>query len=371
MNGNGHINSIGIDLSALRHNLRLIHGRLRPGTDVLMVVKAEAYGHGMVPVARAIEKDKSAVYLGVSTTSEAFRLREEGIRMPVLIMGVIPPAAAAEVIRRGITSTVSSQEEARVLDAAARRLGKKARVHVELDTGMGRLGVWCEEAVRTLTQIHALGNIELEGVFTHFPAADDAKYSKTQIAAFEKTVRICRELFGGIRYVHMANSQGLVSFKDAHFTLVRPGIMAYGIQPAPGRRQLDLRPVLSLKSRVALIKEVGKGRSISYARTHVTRGPTRIATIPIGYSSGYPWQLSNRFQVLIGGRPFPIVGRVTMDHIMVDIGGSRVKQWDEVVLIGRSGRSEIRAEELAEKTGTIPYEIVCRMNLNLPRIYKD
>jgi alanine racemase len=368
------LNVIEIDLGALRHNVRRIRKQLRPGTGLMIIVKAEAYGHGMVRIAREVAKLAGVAYLGVSSSAEAFRLRDARIRKPILVLGVVHPRDAAEIVRRGVTATVSSLDEARMLDRAAARTGRRARVHVELDTGMGRLGVWCAEAIRLVHAVHELAHVELEGVFTHFPSADeeDARFSRFQIEAFEKAVDYCQELFGRpIRYVHMANSAGLVAYRDAHFTLVRPGLAVYGLNPAKRTQALGLKPVLTLKSRAAFLKTVEKGRTISYARTHVTPRPTRIATVPLGYSSGYPVSLSNRAHVLIRGRRYPVVGRVTMDHLMVDVGLKHpVRRWDEVVLIGRSGRERIRAEELAGLAGTIPYEIVTRLGLGVPRIYK-
>lgn len=369
------LNRIEIDLAAFRHNLKVIRRSVGSGTKLLIVVKADAYGHGMVPIAREAVRSGDSAYLGVASSAEAFALRGAGIRSPILVLGVTHPRDAVRTVKEDVTAALSTREEALVLNRAAARLGRKARVHVELDTGMGRLGVWCAEAVRFLYETERLGNLDLEGVFTHFPNADseDAAFSANQIEIFKKAVEIAGELIERpFRYVHMANSAGLVAFRDAHFNLVRPGIMAYGINPARRKLPFDLRPVLSLKSCVTLLKRVEAGRSISYARTFITRRPTRIATVSLGYSSGYPLSLSNRSEALIAGRRFPIVGRITMDHLMVDVGPrDRVRRWDEAVLIGRSGREVIRAEDLAERAGTIPYEIVCGLSAALPRLYKN
>ncbi len=368
-------NRIEIDLGAFRHNLGHIRRRLEPGTKLLIVVKADAYGHGMIPIAREAVRLGGSVYLGVASSVEAFALRSAGIRARVLVLGVTHPRDVARTIREDVTATLSTRQEALLFDRAAAKLGRKARVHVELDTGMGRLGVWCAEAVRFLYQTSRLRHLNLEGVFTHFPSAGaaDARFSASQIEIFKKAVEIAGELIERpFRYVHMANSAGLLAYRDAHFNLVRPGIMVYGINPSRKKLPFVLKPVLTLKSCVTLLKDVGAGRSISYARTFVTRRPTRIATVSLGYSSGYPFSLSNRADALIAGRRFPIVGRITMDHLMVDVGGEKgVKRWDEAVLIGRSGAEEIRAEELAERAGTIPYEIVCGLSAALPRLYKN
>ncbi len=366
---------VGVDLGALKRNLRRIASKVARATGILVVVKAEAYGHGMARIAREVEKTRLAKYLGVSSAWEARRRRDAGVRMPVLILGVIHPSEAREVVRRCVASSVSSIEEAASLDRAAKALGVKAKGHAELDTGMGRLGIWCAEAIWFLHKVHEMPNLELEGVFTHFPSADDddPKFSKSQIEIFDKAVEMAEELFGKpFKYVHMANSAGLLSYADSHFNLVRPGISVYGLKPAKRELGGKLEPVLSLKSRVSFIKMVEKGRSVSYARPYVASRATRIATVPIGYSSGYLFHLSNKAHVIIRGKRYPVAGRVTMDHIMVDIGmDDAIRRWDEVTLIGKSGAEEIRAEELAQLAGTIPYQVVCGLSQNLPRIYKS
>jgi len=367
------INRIEINLVALRRNLKRLASKVRRPTSLLVVVKAEAYGHGMVRVAGEVQKSRLAAYLGVSSIWEALRLRGAGIRMPILILGVIHPTEAGEVIRHGLTASVSSIEEASCLDRAARAAKKKAKVHAELDTGMGRLGIWCAEAILFLHKINEMKNIELEGVFTHFPSADDddPRFSLSQIKIFDKAIDMASDLFGKpFKFVHMANSAGLLAYKPAHFNLVRPGILVYGLSPADRDLGMALDPVLSLKSKVAFIKTVEKGRTVSYARTYVASRATRIATVPLGYSAGYPFYLSNKSEVLIRGKRYKVAGRVTMDHIMVDIGmDDPIRRWDEVVLIGKSGNEQIRVEELARLAGTIPYQIVCGLSQNLPRVY--
>jgi alanine racemase len=364
---------IEIDLRAFRFNLRQVNSRLKRRTKILLIVKSNAYGHGMLRIAREAQKKPQVVYMGISSMAEALLLRKAGIRGPLLILGVMPPTEYREAIKQRLTLTVSSLEEARAINRAAQPLKRKAKVHVELDTGMGRLGAWCAEAIWLLFKIHQLTHVDMEGIFTHFPSADedDPKYSRFQIEVFNKAVDLACELFGKpFRYVHMANSTGLITYRDSHFSLVRPGIMAYGIYPAPKPCPIKLKPVLALRSKISFIKSVPKGRTISYARSYVVSKATRIATIPIGYYSGYPLRVSNRASVLIHGKRYPVVGRVTMDHLMVDIGwDKRIRKWDPVTLVGKSGRQEICVEELARWAQTIPYDIVCSFNGALPRIY--
>jgi len=369
------VNVIQIDLKVLRFNLRRIGSFLKSGTKMLLVVKRDAYGHGMIRVVRAARRMKAVVYLGVSCAEEALCLRRAGVRTPILVLAAVPPAAARGLLLDGITFTVSSLEEAIGLNRLARQLNRKASVHVELDTGMGRLGVWCAEAVWLLYKVSELKHLHLEGAFTHFPSADedDPHFSRFQIEVFDKAIDITNEILERrLRYVHMANSMGLVTYRDSHFSLVRPGILIYGVNPTRRKLPIPLKPVLRLRSRVSFIKMVEKGRSISYARTYVVNKATRIATVPLGYSHGYPLSLSNRSSVIIRGKRYPVVGRITMDHLMVDIGmRSTIRLWDEVTLIGRDGREEIRVEELAQKAKTIPYEILCALHTSIPRIYTE
>ena len=365
---------IEVDLKALLHNLRQIRRLLRPRTKILLVVKAEAYGHGMVKVAKAARRLRDIVYLGVSNATEALVLRQNKIKTPILVLSSVHPGEIKELIRHNVTTTVSSLEEAQAVNNAARRLNKKANVHVELDTGMGRLGVATAEALSLLFKVNNLPHLDLEGAYSHFPSADErvSDFSHRQITVFEMAVDCFRELYPKrLQWAHMANSTGLLAYEDAHFNLVRPGIMAYGICPTKGKCPVPLKPVLSFKTHVAFNKSIEKGASVSYGRTYTAKKKTRIATLPVGYSSGYPFRLSGRSRVLIRGRSFPIAGRVTMDHLMVDVGnGFPVRRWDEATLIGRSGSQSVRAEELARHANTIPYEIVCSLNSQIPRVYK-
>lgn len=372
-----------VDLTAFRHNLDVIRRRLAPGTDMLLVVKSDAYGHGMVPIARAAERQKSVVYFGVATAEEALELRDAGIRKPILLLAPAHPPRLPELVQKNISFSVSSVGEARLLDRVARKAKRRVKIHAEVDTGMGRLGADYTRALDFLFAVHRLSAVEMEGAYTHFPCADQASSatSERQVRIFSMLIELFRELYPGsgvLRYAHAANSAGTFRFANAHFNLVRPGLAAYGVSPVDG---VKLKPILSLRTRIAYLKTVEAGTPISYRSTYRTRRRSVIATLPVGYSSGYPLRLSNRARVLIGGRSFPVAGRVTMDQIMVDLGDWRgARLWEEAVLIGEgsgrrseretgAGHGKITVDELARLADTIPYEILCGIHPKIPRIY--
>ncbi|MBF0254071.1 MAG: alanine racemase [Candidatus Omnitrophica bacterium] len=365
-----------VDLAAIRHNIRCILGGLGPSARALLVVKAEAYGHGMVPVARAVSRVKEIALLGVATGAEALELRQAGIRKPVLVLGALPVADLPELIRKGVAVTLSTYDEAVRVDRIARRLGRMVKVHVEFDTGMGRLGVPYAEGLKLMFQINAFSSMQLEGMYTHFPSAetDDVEFSQKQIRIFSMAAELFREMYPRrLKYVHMANSAGIFAHTASRFNLVRPGLLAYGVNPfGKGRLPFTPLPAMSLKSRIALIKVCPKGGTVSYGRTYRARRRTHIAVLPVGYSSGYPFRLSNRSSVLIEGRRYPVAGRVTMDHLMIDLGPKTpYRAGQEVVLLGESGPKRITAEELARLAGTIPYEIVTGVHPKIRRVYKQ
>lgn len=366
-----------ISLAAFRHNLGVLRSRLAPAVRMLLVVKSDAYGHGMVPIAREAERNAAVVYFGVAAAEEAFELRRSGIRKPILLLAPVHPSFARELILKNISFSVSSLEEARRIDRAAKSAGRRAKIHAEVDTGMGRLGADYVRALDFLFALRRLESVELEGAYTHFPGADEpqTRTSERQVRIFKMVIELFRELYPGrdtLRFTHAANSAGTFRFADAHFNLVRPGLAAYGVNPLSAKVKLGarLKPVLSLRTQIAYLKTVEAGTPISYHSTYRTRRRSVIATLPIGYSSGYPLRLSNRSRVLIRGRSFPVAGRVTMDQIMVDLGAWKgCRLWEEAVLIGDSGGQRITAEELAGLAGTIPYEILCGIHPKIPRIY--
>jgi len=361
-----------VDLGALRHNYRALKRRLARGTKMMVAVKANAYGHGLVEVSRALV-EAGVDYLGVACVEEGIVLRRSGLRVPILDLGAFFPQDILPMLRYDIAATVTDIGMARFLNAAARRMRRKAHVHIKVDTGMGRLGFWHEEADSLIIQICGLKNLSVEGLYTHFPSADsDEAFTRSQIAVFCALIDKLAVRGVTIPLKHTANSMAVVGFKAAHFNLVRPGLAVYGLHPKDelvGR--LDIKPVLSFKTRVAHVKRVAKGRSVSYGRTYVAPRDTVIATLPVGYGDGYNRLLSNRGAVLIRGVRCPIVGVVCMDQAMVDVGRlAGVRQGEEVVLIGRQKNAVIRAEELARLCHTIPYEIICWISPRVPRLYK-
>ncbi|MDD5477618.1 MAG: alanine racemase [Candidatus Omnitrophica bacterium] len=358
-----------VNLNNLEHNFREVKSLLGSRTKILVTVKADAYGHGLIPVAKRLSAC-GVDYLGVASIDEGIKLRKAGVKTPILLLGLILKKDIRPLFTYCLTPTVCDKEMASAINAKAAKLKKKINLHIKVDTGMGRIGVLPDGAFKLVKDIHQLKNIAIEGIFTHFAFADlDRKFTDYQINLFEKLVSDLEKSGIAIPLVHAANSIGLIDYKDSHFTMVRPGLVIYGLHPKEGLR-INLKPVLSLKTRIVFIKQVPQGTGISYGRTYITKRPTRIITLPIGYGDGYPRNLSNLAWLLIGGRRFRIAGRICMDQIMVDVGNFKPKIGDEVVLIGQQGRQKITAEELARLSGTISYEIVCGLGSRIPRIYK-
>ena len=362
-----------IDLNAIKHNFLQIKKLLDKQTKVLAAVKANAYGHGMLEVSEILV-GSGVDYLGVGTTDEALYLRKNGFKIPVLMLGAVLSDEVEPIIRNNITQTIGDLNIARHINRCCARMGKRGKVHIKIDTGMGRIGIWHKQAIELIEQIARLKHLEIEGIFSHFPSADeDELLTRSQIADFSSIVAELKALGIRIKYRHMANSIAIIDYKNSHMNLVRPGLMIYGLNPKPGllRRKMDLRPALRLKSRIVFIKDVPPGRKISYGGTYTTTRYTRVATIPIGYGDGLSRTLSNKGYALIKGKKAPILGRVCMDQIMVDIGNMpQAKLGDEVVLISSQKNSKITVEEIAGLCETIPYEVACRFDNRVPRHYK-
>jgi len=358
-----------VNLNNLEYNFKKIRSLLRPHTKILVTVKADAYGHGLIPVSKRLVAN-GVDFLGVASIDEGIKLRKAGIRAPILVLGLVLKKDIQPLFGSCLTPTVCDAEFALALDSRARVLNKKLAVHIKVDTGMGRIGVLHDDAFALVRKVHKLKSIVIEGIFTHFPFADlNREFTDFQIGLFNKLIADLKKSGITIPLVHAANSVGLIDYKDSHFTMVRPGLVIYGMHPKEGLG-INLKPVLSLKTRVIFVKQVPPGYGISYGHAYITRRTTRIVTLPIGYGDGYPRNLSNLACVLIVGRRFRIAGRICMDQIMVDVGTQRPKIGDEVVLIGRQGKQSITVEELAGLAGTIPYEIVCGLGSRIPRIYK-
>lgn len=362
-----------IDLEALAHNVQAIKSILAPQTEIMAIVKANAYGHGAGPVARKALAS-GVTWLGVATLDEALALRREGISAPLLILGYTPPEDAGRVVAADISQTVFSVDQARALNAAAAAVGTRARLHLKIDTGMGRLGFLPGEAVTAARTMAALPHVTLEGIFTHFAAADaaDKTYTWRQLDLFQQVITRLEQHGITFPWRHAANSGAIIDLPETHFNLVRAGIILYGHYPSPEvrRERLALSPVMTLKTRVVLVKEVPAGSYISYGCTYCTPGPARIATLPVGYADGYSRLLSNRAQVLLRGRRVPVVGRVCMDQCMIDVTSiPEVRVGDEAVLFGRQGEESLTVEEVAAWMGTINYEILCLISKRVPRLY--
>jgi len=357
-----------INLNNLEHNFREVKSLLPCDVKVLVTVKADAYGHGLI----AVSKKLSACgvdYLGVASIDEGIRLRKAGIKTPILLLGIILKKDILPLFAYQLTPTVCDKQMACLLNAKAGSLKKPLRLQIKVDTGMGRIGISHDDAFKLVKEVYKLKNIIIEGIFTHFAFADlNRKFTLYQINLFDKLVSSLKKSGIDIPLVHAANSIGLIDYKDSHFTMVRPGLVIYGLHPKE-KLGINLRPVLALKTRIVFIKQVPPGYGISYGHTYVTKRTTRIITLPIGYGDGYPRNLSNLAPLLISGRRFRISGRICMDQIMVDVGNFKARIGDEVVLIGRQASGRITTEELADLSGTISYEIVCGLGSRIPRIY--
>ncbi len=362
-----------IDLGAVRHNLGCVRGLLDGGVGVMAVVKANAYGHGIREVSRALVEE-GIDYLGVATVDEALNLRRSGIAAPVLVLGAVLEEEAKTAVDHDITLTLCDPGLLNVLVKIAKEKRACPRVHVKIDTGMGRIGVWHDEALGLIRDVHLRKEIDLEGVYTHFSsAARDKMVTRMQIGSFEKVLGDMEASGISVRYRHAANSIAVVDWERSHLNLVRTGIFLYGAYPKESfRGDFELKPVMSLKTRIVHLKDTPPGRSVSYGRTYITQKRTKIATIPIGYADGYGRILSNKARALLRGQYVRVAGMVTMDQTLLDVGHVKdVRVGDEVVLIGRQGEAEIFIEKIAKLAGTIPYEILSAITDRVLRVYKD
>jgi alanine racemase len=361
-----------VDLDALTHNLSRIRHRLTSRVAVMLVVKADAYGHGAVAVVHhALRCGVQA--LGVGTSAEALELRAAGVRAPILVLGTIVDEEATACLRHGVDIALHSLDRAHMLQELGHRLGSAARVHVKVDTGMGRLGVLPERALDLLRAVQGSSHLVLRGLMTHVAAPQGASAVEAieQLNLFEAVLRQARSRSLVSGWVHAANSACIFTGLGNGYDAVRPGISAYGVLPEGIAGCEELQPVLSLHSQVVFLKDVPAGARIGYAGTWRAPRATRIATLPVGYNDGLPWRLGNQGQVLVRGLRAPIVGRVSMDYTTVDVGHiPGVAVGDRATLIGGQGEERIGLEEVARRAGTIPYEITCAVGKRVERLYR-
>ncbi|KMP12414.1 hypothetical protein UZ36_00655 [Candidatus Nitromaritima sp. SCGC AAA799-C22] len=380
--------SAEIDLDAFRHNLRTLKSLAGPAA-LMAVVKADAYGHGAVPCAQAA-LSAGADILGIGILQEGVELRENGITAPVLVLGGVFPNEIDDLIHHNLSTSLATSELARTLSDKAERAGKTVGVHIKIDTGMGRLGVQPDDFSCLLENVTSYKNLQLEGVFTHLACADqeDAEITRRQLARFDRTLEALQagklsaplNLTGPLR-IHSANTAGLLRFPESRYNLARPGIGLFGSLPSPvldpvlgqliKERNLEgLRPVMRWKTKIAQVQALRKGTAVSYGGRFVTGRDSRIATLPVGYADGLSRSLSNNMEMLVKGKRVRQVGTICMDMCLIDVTDlPGVEAGEEAVIFGSQGEEKITVEELAERAGTIPYEILCGVGKRVPRIY--
>jgi alanine racemase len=368
-----------IDLDALQFNIESIKNSIDKAAKIIAVIKTDGYGHGAIQIARILEEEEQVWGYAVATAEEAFSLRDARIQKPILILGYTFPYSYGQIIEEEVRSTVFTYEMAKELSDLAVTAGKDCRIHIKIDTGMTRIGIHPDdEGMALIRKISGLPGLQIEGIFTHFATADEADRTKTyhQMTLFKEYAdRVDDELGIRIPMRHCSNSAGIAGIPEANMDAVRAGIILYGLWPsdevkADGR--IQLRPMLSLKSRVVYVKMVPRGQEISYGGTYTTTRDTRVATICIGYGDGYPRSLSNCGHVLVKGQRAPILGRVCMDQFMVDVTDIEqpVRVGEQVTLIGRDGGACITMEELGALSGRFNYELACDIGKRIPRIYR-
>ena len=374
-----------IDLKAIAHNIKELRRITHPDARLMGVVKADGYGHGAIEVARCALQNGAEV-LGVARIEEGIQIREAGIGVPILIFGYTLPEQTAALLEYDLTQTVYTYPSAQVLSQAATSLKKKIKIHLKVDTGMGRLGLLAHnfqgdnsiaintDAIEETLTIAGLEGLELEGIFTHFATADsaDKTYAEDQLDLFMRFLNRLRKAGLEPPVRHAANSAALIDMPQSHLDMVRPGIASYGLYPSDdvNKRHVSLKPAMALKARIIHLKKVPAGFKVSYGSTYETRRATTIATIPIGYADGLNRLLSSSGQMLVHGHRAPIIGRICMDLTMLDVGHiNNIQMGDEVVIFGQQGSDAITVDEIASSLKTINYEIVSNITARVPRVY--
>ncbi len=358
-----------VDLGALERNYRRVR-ELAGERKVIAIVKADAYGHGLITISRELET-LGVDYLGVGFLEEGVALREAGVKCPILVLGGVAGYQIIHFLEYDLELTVSSHYIAGEIERRARRMDCKAKVHLKIDTGLNRIGVNYRRAGEFLKFAAGLSNLEVKSVYSHFAAAEsDLDFTRLQMERVLEVKELSQRVFARQVPFHIQNSAGMLNFPEADFEMVRPGLLLYGLYPDVSyRERIALEPVMSLKSEVIFIKRVAAGETVSYGRFFKAERETTIATVPIGYGDGYMNRLSNCGEALIGGRRYPVAGRVCMDQIMVDVGEDRVLLGSEVVLLGKQGAERITAEDICGLTGAIPYEVTIGITRRAPRVY--
>jgi len=360
-----------VNLENIKHNFREVK-RLSPNSEAMPVIKANAYGHGAVEVAKAL-KEEGAKRFAVAIADEGIKLREQGILEPILILGYTPPEDLERLLSYNLTPTINHRDLALAYQERVSKLKRTLTCHVKIDTGMGRIGFHHED-LTSILEVFKQKNLEIEGVFTHFARADekDLSFTRLQLDRFMAVLDYLKTQGIEIKYRHAANSAAIIQLPEAHLDLVRPGIMLYGEYPSQEVSQdaVILKPAITLKAKVAQVKKVPAGFPVSYGSTFVTKNTTLIVTLPLGYADGYFRLLSNRGVVLINGKRWPIAGRVCMDQLMVAVDAKEiVNPGEEAVLLGRQGGETITAMEVAGLIGTINYELLTNISARVPRVY--
>ena len=360
-----------IDLQAIHHNLGEIKKITGSSVKILLPVKADAYGHGITEVSKFIQETGSADVLGVASIDEGIELRNSGITIPVLVLGLSLNSREEieAVINYKLSQTIASEEEAEAFESTAGNKNSSVNVHLKIDTGMGRIGSSPEQSIDIIKKISAMKNIKLEGIFSHMPLSDDinSPFNLFQIKKFSEIIDKAKKETGLEFISHLANSAAIINYKDSFFDMVRPGIAVYGYSNASDlKNKIEFIPAMTFKSSIIFKKRVTSGTPLSYGHTYKTAEDSNIATVSVGYGDGYPRSLSNKSKVIINNKKYPVVGRVCMDQILVNLGNDSYPVGEEVILFGRK---IITADDVAQWANTIPYEITCSVSRRVPRVY--
>lgn len=364
-----------INLDAILHNMEQMRGLLKEDTKIMGVIKTDGYGHGAVPIGRELEKLEYTWGYATATVEEAEILRRNGLKKPILILGATFPEQYQAIADLELRANVYSSRQAEQMEEAAAKMNKNMMVHVKIDTGLSRLGFQVtEKAADEIARISKMPHIIMEGIFTHFAKSDarDKNMANQQLESFAKMKQMLEERNVEIPMIHCSNSAAIIDMPEANMNVVRAGISLYGMWPSDEvkKENINLAPVLSLKSCIVFLKELEKGRVISYGATYETSKNQRIATIPVGYGDGYPRSLSNKGYVLIHGKKAPICGRICMDQFMVDVTDiPEAKEGDIVTLVGKDHGAEITMEDIGDLSGRFNYEFACDLGKRIPRVY--